>query len=94
MRQRDGTEPSEYGLRQFPYVQEHAGIDEAKLREQYGWIRAYYKARPRQYVDLQEWLNQARYGQSYDVYLKRSALLATLATIVGIVFRPNSAPRA
>ena len=79
------TEPSEYELRQFPYVQERRGVGERELREQYDWMRAYYKARPQRYVDLQEWLNQARYGQSYDVYLKRSALLAVGATIAGVV---------
>jgi len=81
----DDTEPSEFGLRQFPYVQGPREVDERELREQYGWMRAYYKARPQRYVDLQQWLNQARYGQSYDVYLKRSALLAVGATIAGVV---------
>ena len=84
-RSMDDTEPSEFGLRQFPYVQERQGVDERHLRGKYGWIRAYFKARPMRHVDLQEWLNQARYGQSYDVYLKRSALLAVAATLAGIV---------
>lgn len=79
----DDAEPSEYGLRQFPYVRNRPDVDVGRLREQYGWVRAYYKARPHRHDDLQQWLNQARYGQSYDVYLQRSAWLAILAAVGG-----------
>ncbi|QSG04737.1 type II secretion system F family protein [Halapricum desulfuricans] len=80
------TEPSEFGFQQFPYVQEAPGLDEAQLREHYGWFRGYYKARPRRYFDLQRWLNQARYGQSFDVYLARSAWYAMGGIAAGAVF--------
>ncbi|MFW6018427.1 MAG: type II secretion system F family protein [Halapricum sp.] len=79
------TEPSEFGFQQFPYVQDSPELAEEELRETYGWFRGYYKARPRQYFDLQQLLNQARYGQSFDVYLARSAWYAVAGTGAGFV---------
>jgi len=79
------TEQSEFGFQQFPYVQDAPGLDEGELRETYGWFRGYYKARPQRHFDLQQRLNQARYGQSFDVYLARSAWYAVAGTATGIV---------
>ena len=79
-------DPTEYGIRQFPYASERTSVDEKELRDHYGWMRGYYKARPSRYLDVQRWLNQGRYGISYDVYLARSAVMAVGAAAAGIVF--------
>lgn len=74
-----------YGISRFP-DDRHVGADErARIREEYGRLRAYYKTRPEQYHDLQRWLNQARMGTSYDVYLANSARYAVVAATLGVV---------
>ncbi|MFC7021237.1 MULTISPECIES: type II secretion system F family protein [Haloarcula] len=59
--------------------------DSEEFREQYGYLRSYYRLRPKKYRNLQRWLNQARFGQNYDVYLERTAMYAIAAAFVGVV---------
>jgi flagellar protein FlaJ len=70
----------EYEVSQyFPRSREMTDDEMGALREQYGSIRAYFKAHPGRYRETQRWLNQARIGTTYDVYLTRSVHLALLA---------------
>jgi len=73
----------------FPQSREMTGEERRELRDQYGVFRAYFKARPGKYRDVQRWLNQARIGTTYDIYLAQSVILAlvagVLAAVLGIV---------
>ncbi|MFW5900286.1 MAG: type II secretion system F family protein, partial [Halodesulfurarchaeum sp.] len=55
------------------------------LRREFGYTRAYYKARPHKHYALQRKLNQGRYGTTYDVYLTRSVRYATVAALLGLL---------
>ncbi|MFC7249250.1 type II secretion system F family protein [Halomicroarcula sp. GCM10025324] len=59
--------------------------DSDEFREQYGYVRSYYRLRPEKHTDLQRWLNQARFGQNYDAYLERTAIYAILAAVIGVL---------
>jgi len=79
------TSVPEYEVSQyFPKHQEFPPEQRERLREEYGWLRTYYKVRRDRYVDLQRWLNQARTGETFDVYLVDSVRYAGMATLVGI----------
>ncbi|EMA20660.1 type II secretion system F family protein [Haloarcula marismortui] len=58
--------------------------DSEEFRDQYGYLRSYYRLRPRRYQSLQRWLNQARFGTNYDSYLADSALYAIATGILGV----------
>jgi flagellar protein FlaJ len=81
-----GDRVPEHGIGQFPEASTNPASDEERIREEYGWLRSYYKQRPRKYRDLQRWLNQSRFGVSYDVYLAESAYYAVLAVVLGALF--------
>ncbi|WP_255195276.1 type II secretion system F family protein [Halorarius litoreus] len=75
--------PSEYGIEN---VAESRPIDEderRRLREEYGWIRTYFKLRPHDYNGLQRSLNQSRMGSTYDEYLATSLRYAIVASVLG-----------
>ena len=59
------------------------GIREQVLTEKFGPVRAYFKTRPDRHWKLQERLNQARFGITYDVYLTRIAAYAVGTGLVG-----------
>ncbi|WP_435333634.1 type II secretion system F family protein [Haloarchaeobius sp. TZWWS8] len=67
----------------FPRSREMTPDERRELRDQYGVLRTYFKSRPGEYRDMQRWLNQARIGTTYDVYLTRSAILAMAGGAVG-----------
>ncbi|MFC6955418.1 type II secretion system F family protein [Halorubellus litoreus] len=73
----------------FPRSRDMTPEERRELRDQYGVTRAYFKARPEEYRDVQRWLNQARIGTTYDIYLSRSVILAlvagVLAALLGVV---------
>jgi flagellar protein FlaJ len=76
----------EYEVSQyFPKQRQFSAEQHDQLREEYGRLRAFYKVRRDRYVDLQRWLNQARTGETFDVYLVDSVRYAGLATVVGVV---------
>jgi flagellar protein FlaJ len=67
----------------------HRDITDARrqvLREKFGYVRAFFKSRPDEHVDLQRRLNQGRFGTTYDRYLTRTVAYAGLAGVFGIVF--------
>ena len=57
----------------------------AAYRQQYGWVRTFFRRRPERYRDLQRSLNQARIGESYDTYLTRALGYAAVLGVVGAV---------
>ncbi|WP_049983376.1 type II secretion system F family protein [Halorubrum sp. BV1] len=60
--------------------------EQATLREAYGYVRAFFKARPTRYRGLQRRLKQARVRDTYDEYLTDSVKAAVVAGFVaGIV---------
>ena len=59
--------------------------DSDEFREQFGYVRSYYRLRPEKHTNLQRWLNQARFGQNYDAYLERTAIYAILAAVIGVL---------
>ncbi|WP_396611836.1 type II secretion system F family protein [Haloferax sp. S1W] len=68
----------------FPREQLDESPEEVKrLRDRYGYIRTYFKRHPSGHRDLQRWLNQARVGTTYDIYLTRSIKLALITTLFG-----------
>lgn len=74
----------EYDVSQyFPKRPEFTPEERKELRTEYGYVRAYYKMRPDEHTQLQRWLNQARMGVTYDVYLARSAKIS-VAVGVGL----------
>jgi flagellar protein FlaJ len=84
-RTEDAIPVPEYEVSQyFPKHQQFPADQREQLRTEYGRLRTYYKLRRERYVDLQRWLNQARMGLTYDVYLVRSVRYGILATLLGI----------
>lgn len=77
----------EYELEQyFPREDERlTGETRELLREQYGYVRAFFKADPARYTRLQRWLNQARVGTTYDIYLTRTVYMALGLGLLGLV---------
>ena len=76
----------EYELEQyFPERSELSEEERAKLREQHGYFRTYFRERPDRFRKLQRWLNQARFGITYDVYLAATARYTIGAAAVGLV---------
>ncbi|WP_254821512.1 type II secretion system F family protein [Haloglomus halophilum] len=76
----------EYELEQyFPERSELSEEERAKLREQHGYFRTYFREQPDRFRKLQRWLNQARFGVTYDVYLASTARYTIGAAVVGLV---------
>lgn len=55
-----------------------------RLRSAYGPVRAHFRAHPERYATVQRWLNQARFGTTYDSYLARAVREAGVAAVVGV----------
>jgi len=71
------------------YFPREDGITRARkqvLRRKFGYVRAYFKSRPEAHSRLQQRLNQARFGTTYDLYLTRSVTYAAVAGLFGLVF--------
>jgi flagellar protein FlaJ len=69
----------------FPQGGKLSGEKYDRLRDEYGPVRAYFKTHPEKHVDLQRWLNQGRFGTTYDVYLTRSVRYSVAAAGVGVL---------
>ncbi|MFB6170703.1 MAG: type II secretion system F family protein [Haloarculaceae archaeon] len=76
--------PSQHGIA-GPAHREPTEDELLRLREEYGYIRTFFKTRPDEHRDVQRWLNQARMGILYDEYLTRSLKYSLLAGAVGAV---------
>lgn len=58
---------------------------QAELRATYGYLRAYFKSRPKRFRAHQRRLKQARIRQTYDVYLAESVRWAGIAAVLGAI---------
>ncbi len=75
----------DYEVEQYFPRQRFSGTQISELREEYGYIRTFFKTRPHRYRELQRWLNQARFGTTYDRYLTASAKYALAAGLIGVL---------
>jgi len=81
----DATPIPDYELEQrFPERHDLSDADRDRLRAEHGRIRTYFLLNPSPFKDLQRWLNQARMGYTYDIYLERVVGYAFIAAAVGI----------
>jgi len=81
------TRLPEYQIDQhFPRQQDIIREERERLREQYGYLRAFFLARPEPFRNLSRWLNQARIDRTYDEYMARSVQYAAVAGVLGAVF--------
>lgn len=81
-----GTPMPDYEVSQyFPRSRDMTPDERDELRDRYGFFRAYFKARPGKYRDVQRWLNQARMGTTYDIYLANSVIMALVVGVVAAV---------
>ncbi len=80
----DAAPVPDYELDQ--YFPERRDLDEAeleKLRDQHGYFRTYFLTNPDRFRRIQRWLNQGRFGQTYDAYLADSARWSLGAAALG-----------
>jgi flagellar protein FlaJ len=81
----DATPIPDYELEQyFPERHDLSEDDEERLREQHGYVRTWFLMNPGRFRQLQRWLNQARMGYTYDVYLTRVVGYTFIAAAVGL----------
>jgi flagellar protein FlaJ len=82
----DDTSPiPDYELEQyFPERHDLSESDRERLREQHGRIRTWFLMNPERFRHLQRWLNQARMGYTYDIYLTRVTGYTLIAAAVGL----------
>lgn len=86
-REESGDRPApEYERDQyFPERLRESPAVRRRVRERYGRLRAFFRLRPDRFRSLQMRLNQARMGQSYDVYLTAVTTYAALAGAAGLL---------
>lgn len=76
----------EYDSEQYlPGDEAVAAARRDRLRSEFGRVRTYFKSHPNRHWKLQRRLNQARIGETYDIYLTRVVSYAILAGLVGAV---------
>jgi flagellar protein FlaJ len=76
----------EYEVEQyFPEGRELSEDERGRLRDQHGYFRTYFMTRPERFRRIQRWLNQGRFGVTFDVYLARSVRYALVAAAVGLL---------
>ena len=81
----NATPIPDYELDQrFPERHDLSEDDRDRLRAEHGRIRTYFLLNPSGFRDLQRWLNQARMGYTYDIYLERVVGYTLIATAVGL----------
>ncbi|WP_254837932.1 type II secretion system F family protein [Natronomonas marina] len=82
----DATPIPDYELEQrFPERHDLSEDDRERLRDEHGRIRTYFLLNPSGFKDLQRWLNQARMGYTYDIYLERIVGYTLIAAAVGLI---------
>lgn len=69
----------------FPRRESLSAEEQRRLTQRYGYVRAAFHRRQERYGTFQRYLNQARMGRTYDVYLTRSVYLALGAGALGVV---------
>ena len=81
----DATPIPDYELEQyFPERHDLSEGDKERLRDQHGYLRTWFLTHPERFRDLQRWLNQARMGYTYDIYLTRITGYTFIAAAIGL----------
>ena len=75
------------GLRKaaVPFRRNKSNRSVTHVGKPYGFVRGYFRSRSGRYDDLRRYLNQARIGVPYDVYLSRAFGYSVLSAAFGIV---------
>lgn len=82
----DTEQPAEkFGVSKFQRREPLNDEEYRRFREEYGYLRAFFKARPQRYARVQHGLNQSHMGTTYDAYLTRSVWYAFAAGLLGAV---------
>ena len=82
----DATPIPDYELDQrFPERHDLSDDDRDRLRAEHGRIRTYFLLNPGRFKKLQRWLNQARMGYTYDIYLERVVGYTLISSAVGLL---------
>ena len=82
----DATPIPDYELDQrFPERHDLSDDDRDRLRAEHGRIRTYFLLNPGGFKKLQRWLNQARMGYTYDIYLERVVGYTLISSAVGLL---------
>ena len=81
----NATPIPDYELDQrFPERHDLSEDDRDRLRAEHGRIRTYFLLNPGRFKSLQRWLNQARMGYTYDIYLERVVGYTLISSAVGL----------
>ncbi|CAI49546.1 type IV pilus biogenesis complex membrane subunit [Natronomonas pharaonis DSM 2160] len=76
----------DYELEQyFPERHDLSEADQERLRDQHGYVRTWFLMNPDRFRQLQRWLNQARMGHTYDIYLTKVVLYTVVAAVIGLL---------
>lgn len=67
----------------FPRTERLPPEERKRIYEQYGLVRGFFRLRPDRFRSLQQRLNQARVGDTYDVYLTRGVGIAAVLGFIG-----------
>lgn len=78
-----GGPAEQFGTSEFEIRRPLSEEEYRRYREEYGYLRAYFKARPNKYTAIQQWLNQARVATTYDKYLAQSVVYGLILGIFG-----------
>ena len=82
----NATPIPDYELEQrFPERHDLSEDDRDRLRAEHGRIRTYFLLNPGRFKSLQRWLNQARMGYTYDIYLERVVGYTLISSAVGLL---------
>jgi len=60
-------------------------VDRRRVRQEYGYVRGYFRNRPDRYRDYQQVLDGACFGTTYDVYLSDSLRYSVLSGVTVLV---------
>lgn len=72
-----------FGISEFQRRQPLTGEEYRRFREEYGYLRAFFKSRPRRYAKVQQSLNQSHMETTFEEYLSRSVWYALVVGILG-----------
>ena len=66
-------------------MSQRAESEKRRVRQEYGYVRGYFRNRPKRYQSYQNVLDKARLGTTYDVYLSDSLRYCILGGVIGSV---------
>lgn len=77
------TASEQFGASEFDLRRPLSQEEYRRYREEYGYLRAYFKAHPRRFASTQQWLNQSHAATTYEKYLARSVQYALVVALFG-----------